>query len=77
MSELSLTIFNTFNFLKHQSTLDWSEFSAASHRTRKLQGFLYHSEEKNSRYKNRNAAKLKNNTNNCGGNVVVAQANAI
>src|SRR5919197_1825465 len=31
LPELSL---NTFNFLKHQSTLDLSEFSAASHRTR-------------------------------------------
>ena len=30
MSELSLTIFDTFNFLKHQSTLDSSEISAAS-----------------------------------------------
>jgi hypothetical protein len=30
MSELSLSIFNTFNFLKHQLALDWSEISAAS-----------------------------------------------
>ena len=34
MSELSLNIFNTFNFLKHQLALDWSEISSASHRTR-------------------------------------------
>jgi hypothetical protein len=33
LHELSLSIFNTLNFLKHQSTLDSSEFSAASHRT--------------------------------------------
>jgi hypothetical protein len=40
MGELSLSIFNTFNFLKHQSTLDWSEISAASIEPASV---LYHS----------------------------------
>lgn len=38
---------------------------------------LYQSKEKDSTYRNRSAAKLKNNTNNCDANVFVAQADCI
>jgi hypothetical protein len=38
---------------------------------------LYHSREKNNRYRNRNAPKLEKNSNNCDANIVVAQANGI
>ena len=54
-----------------------SQICPPSHRTRSLHGFLYQIKEKNSRYRNRNATRIKNDTNYQDAKVVVILADGI